>query len=461
MTLTKNQMIPLSITALSNDGNGIGRYEGFAVFVPFTAVGDTLTVRIAKVCKSYAFGIVAEILSPSPDRIAADCSIFGKCGGCCFRHLAYDAELRAKEGFVSDAMLRLGGIDLPVKPILPSPDEQRYRNKVQYPVYQDESGTVKAGFFAGRSHRVIPCADCKLQPEVLNQISTTVCALLTQFKISAYDETLHKGIVRHIYLRHAITTGEIMLCLVINSKTLPFAKDFCDALIEKQPQISTVVLNINREKTNVITGTVCKTIYGSGNIHDEMAGVPVTLNPLSFYQVNTKGANRLYAAAAALADLKPEETLLDLYCGAGTIGLSMAHQCKKLIGVEIIPEAIESAKQNAKNMGIEHAEFLCSDAGKAAEKLAAQGLAPDVVVLDPPRKGCDEITLNAVLKMHPQRIIMVSCNPSTAARDTKYLSDNGYKPQVIQPVDMFPRTKHVETCVLLSHKNPQTSPPSL
>lgn len=453
MTLIKNQIIPLSITALSSDGNGIGRYEGIAIFVPFSAVGDSLQIRITKVCKNYAFGIIDTIVLPSPDRIVSDCTIFGKCGGCCFRHISYDAELRAKQSFVSDAMQRLGNIALPIQPILRSPQEQRYRNKVQYPVYQDENGTIKAGFFAGRSHRVIPCEDCKLQPKILNHISATVCSLLTQFKISAYDETLHKGIVRHIYLRHAITTGEIMLCLVVNASALPHAKQFCDALLQKHPEVTTILLNINREKTNVITGDVCKTIYGNGTIQDTMAGVPVNLNPLSFYQVNTEGANRLYAAAASLAALNPEEILLDLYCGAGTIGLSMAHQCKKLIGVEIIPEAIESAKRNAKALGVSHAEFLCGDAGKAAQRLAADGLAPDVVILDPPRKGCDEITLNAVLSMHPKRIIMISCNPSTAARDVKYLSENRYRPDIIQPVDMFPRTKHCECIIKMTAIN--------
>lgn len=450
MPLVKNQIIPLTVDALSSDGSGIGRFEGMAVFVPFTAVGDVLRVRAVKVCKSYAFGIVEQLVSSGAGRVPADCEIFGKCGGCCFRHLAYAEELRAKQGFVADAMRRIGGITLPVREILPSPSPERYRNKVQYPLFRAANGSVQAGFYAGRSHRPVPCADCRLQPVLLNRIAQTFCDLLTRYGVSVYDERAHKGLARHIYLRHAVTTGRVLACLVCNGRRLPHAREICAALTRAHPEVESVVLNVNTRQTNVITGTECIVLHGPGVLRDTLCGVPVALDPLSFYQVNTAGAERLYGVAAALAAPGPSDTLLDLYCGAGAIGLSMAARCKRLIGVEIVPEAVENARRAAEEMGAAHAEFLCADAGTAAERLAADGLLPDVVVLDPPRKGCDAATLDAVLRMAPGRIVMISCNPATAARDVRYLSERGYTPTDVQPVDLFPRTKHVETVCLMS-----------
>ena len=448
MPLKKNQIIPLEITALSSDGNGVGRWEGQAVFVPFTAVGDQADVRIVKVCKTYSFGIIQALHTPGPSRVLAGCEIYQKCGGCCLRHISYEAELDAKRGFVADAMRRLGGLRAEVLPTLASPQPERYRNKVQYPLYQDENGEVHAGFFASRSHRVIPCQDCLLQPELLNQIARDACALLTRYHIPVYSEEQHRGFARHIYLRHAVTTGEVLFCLVANGRTMPHQQDFCRELCARHPQIRSIVLNVNTQKTNVILGRECIPWIGPGVLADEMAGVPVELSPLSFYQVNTLGAGLLYRQAREFAGLTGSETLLDLYCGAGTIGLSMADACARLIGVEIVPEAIADAQRNARRMGVHHAEFYCADAQKAARMLREQGLAPDVVILDPPRKGCTEETLAHVCAMGPRRIVMVSCNPATAARDAAWLSCQGYTVQKIQPVDMFPRTKHVE-CVLL------------
>lgn len=456
MPLLKNQIVPLTIDTLSSDGNGVGRFDGMAVFVPFTAIGDVLEVRIVKVCKSYAFGIIARIAAPGAGRIPADCAIFGKCGGCCFWHLSYTTELQAKQGFVENAMQRIGGLALPVQKILPSPQPKRYRNKVQYPLFRADDGNVRTGFYASRSHRPVPCADCLLQPRLLNQIADTVCELLTQYGISVYDERTHRGLARHLYLRHAAATNRALVCLVCNGRRLPHAEEFCAALCAAHPEVESVVLNVNTQQTNVVTGTQCVPLFGPGVLRDTLRGVPVVLDPLSFYQVNTEGADRLYGVAAALAAPGPSDTLLDLYCGAGAIGLSMAAQCKRLIGVEIVPEAAENARRAATEMGLSHAEFLCADAGAAAAKLAADGLLPDIVILDPPRKGCSTDTLNAVLRMAPRRIVMISCNPATAARDIKYLAAQGYAAEVIQPVDLFPRTKHVETVVLLSHKNPTT-----
>lgn len=450
MPLYKNQTIPLKITALSSDGNGIGKYDGMAVFVPFAAPEDELIVRIVKPSPSYAFGIIENIITPSIHRTLPNCSIFGKCGGCSFRHISYEEELRQKRSFVTDSFNRIGKISAPVSSTLPSPDIDRYRNKVQIPV-STNNGTAVTGFYAGRSHRSIPCKDCYIQPQIFTEISQYICELLNIYKISIYNEASHSGIVRHIFLRHSVIFNKVMVCLVINKKRLPFQDEITKQLTDKFTQISTIVLNINREKTNVVLGEKCCTIFGSGELEDIMSGVPVKLNPLSFYQVNTKGAEQLYAVAAAFAGLTKEDILLDLYCGAGTIGLSMAHYCKQLIGVEIVPQAIENAKDNAEKMGILNSEFICADASQAAEKLFADGVQPNVIILDPPRKGCEENGLLAVCKMQPKTIVMVSCNPATAARDCFFLQQSGYTVSAIQPVDMFPRTKHVE-CVILLQK---------
>ncbi len=456
---SKNQVVPLTITALSSDGNGIGHIDGMAVFVAGAVVGDELDVRLVKLCKTYAFGIIQNIRAASPHRIEPDCSVCSSCGGCDFRAMTYEAELEAKKGFVQDAMTRLGGLDVIVDEILPSPCENSYRNKVQYPVARLGDGKVTAGFYASRSHRVIPCPDCRLQPAVLNGIIRTLCSLMEHMKISVYDEATGRGLVRHLYLRHGVHSGEVMVCLVCNGTKLPRQQDFIERLLQLHPEITTVVLNVNTKNTNVVTGTENIVLFGPGYIRDTMCGVPVQLDPLAFYQVNTLGAEQLYSVAAQFAaeGAVKNGLLLDLYCGAGTIGLSMADRFEKLIGVEIVPQAVENARANAAAMGFgtHKPGFICAHAGKAAAQLAAEGLAPDVIVLDPPRKGCDTPTLDAVLRMSPACIVMVSCNAATAARDAKYLTDHGYAVRKVKPVDMFPRTKHVETVVLLSREKGQ------
>lgn len=449
MAVQKNQCIPLEITGLTSEGSGVGRYEGEAVFVPGTAPGDRITARIVKDCKRYAYGIVDKLEQPGPGRREEDCPICRPCGGCCFRHLTYEAELEAKKDIVLDAFRRIGGLELPIDQVLASPQEDRYRNKVQFPVQKDEQGHTIAGFYAGRSHRIIPCEDCLLQPAILNQIAQAVCSWMDENGVSPYDEASHTGLVRHIFLRRGTHSGQIMLCLVINGHSLPHSEAFCSAMLQQFPEIQTILLNVNTQRTNVITGLESIPLYGPGYIEDTMCGVPVRLGPLSFYQVNTPSAERLYALARQYAQLKPTDRLLDLYCGMGTIGLSMAQDCADLVGVEIIPEAVESARQNAARMGVT-ARFLCADAGQAASQLAAEGLAPDVILLDPPRKGCDVATLDAVCTMAPRRVVMISCNPATAARDVRYLADHGYQPERLSCADLFARTKHVETVVLLS-----------
>ena len=454
MPLQKNQLLTLRIERLSNDGSGVAHSsEGEAVFVPGTAPGDEAQVRIVKDCGRYAFGILDKLLTPSPDRIPVDCVVAGPCGGCSLRHLDYAAELRAKQESVADAFRRIGGLDVPVLDALPSPEVDRYRNKVQFPVGRDKDGAPCIGFYAGRTHRIVPCPDCKLQPGVLNDIGNTLCAFFAAHGIQPYDEERGKGLVRHIFLRRGAHSGQIMVCLVCTRLKLPHSDELVALLREKFRDIATILINVNAKKTNVILGEESVTLYGPGCIEDTLCGVPVRLGPLSFYQVNTLAAERLYGVAAEYAQLEPDDILLDLYCGMGTIGLSMANHCRELIGVEIIPEAIDSAKANAARMGdavAAKSRFFCADAGEAAARLAAEGLRPDVIMLDPPRKGCDETTLSAVVQMSPRRVVYVSCNPSTAARDAAWLGQHGYRAEKVQPVDLFPRTKHVETVVLLS-----------
>ena len=454
MPLQKNQILTLRIERLSSDGSGVAHSaDGEAVFVPGTAPGDEARVRIVKDCGRYAFGILDELLTPSPDRIPVDCPVAGPCGGCSLRHLDYAAELRAKQESVLDAFRRIGGLEVPVLDILPSPDVDRYRNKVQFPVGIDKNGVPCIGFYAGRTHRIVPCPDCKLQPGVLNEIGNALCAFFAQQGIRPYDEQSGKGLVRHIFLRRGAHSGQIMVCLVCTRAKLPHAEQLCTALRGQFPAISTILLNVNAKNTNVILGSENHILYGPGYIEDTLCGVPVRLGPLSFYQVNTLAAERLYGVAAQYAQLSPDDTLLDLYCGMGTIGLSMAEQCRELIGVEIVPEAIESAKANAARMGeavAAKSRFFCADAGQAATQLAAEGLHPNIVMLDPPRKGCDEATLSAVVRMAPRRVVYVSCNPATAARDAAWLEQNGYHAEKVQPVDLFPRTKHCECVIALS-----------
>lgn len=453
MPLFKNEIITLEITALTNEGSGVGHFSdnsgerGMAVFVPFTAVGDVISCRIVKALKSYAYGRIENIITPSADRIENDCPVYGRCGGCCFRHISYEAELRAKDGFVRDAFSRIGGLSPELLPIRGSESSDGYRNKLQMPVAKQDGRTV-CGFFSERSHRVIPTEKCALQPELFAEITKFVTEQADKLRISVYNEEKHEGVLRHIYLRRGHYSGEVCLCLVARRKVPEFTK-LANSVTERFPQVTGVVLNINRDKTNVILGEEEIVLFGKPTISDTMCGVSVEISPKSFYQVNTPAAEALYRQAAEFAE--PEgKTLLDLYCGAGTIGLSMAKSAKRLIGAEIVPEAVENAKSNALRNSISNAEFICADAGECAKKLEHSGERPDVIILDPPRKGCDEGTLTACAAMSPERIVMISCNPATAARDCKRLSELGYSVNRVRPFDLFPRTSHVECVALLT-----------
>ena len=369
MPLQKNQLLTLRIERLSSDGSGVAHSpEGEAVFIPGTAPGDEAQVRIVKDCGRYAFGILDKLLTPSPDRIPVDCAVAGPCGGCSLRHMDYAAELRSKQESVADAFRRIGGLDVPVLDALPSPEVDRYRNKVQFPVGRDKNGAPCIGFYAGRTHRIVPCPDCKLQPGVLNDIGNALCSFFAAHGIQPYDEESGKGLVRHIFLRRGTHSGQIMVCLVCTRPKFPHSEKLVAALREQFSDIASVLINVNAKKTNVILGEETVSLYGPGYIEDTLCGVPVRLGPLSFYQVNTLAAERLYSIAAEYAQLEPSDVLLDLYCGMGTIGLSMADRCRELIGVEIVPEAIDSAKANAARMGdavAAKSRFFCADAGQA------------------------------------------------------------------------------------------------
>lgn len=445
----KNQHFTAEITDLTAEGNGVCKIDRFTVFVPDAAVGDIINGKIVKVLKSYGFGICESIISPSPDRIDSDCDISKKCGGCVFRHISYEAECRIKDSIVKNAFRRIGGLDPDFEPFMGCDFTSSYRNKAQFPV-ASVNGKIISGFYAPRSHRIIPVTDCSLQSASFAPILEDILQMVNNSSISAYNEITGTGLLRHIYFRTGAHSGEIMVCFVVRKDCSRLLIPICKKLASKYPDIKSFIMNINPDKTNVILGKKCLTLFGKDTISDTMCKNNIEISPLSFYQVNTLQAERLYAKALEFAKPDSDTVLADLYCGAGTIGLSMARAVKKIVGVEIIPEAVENARSNGKRNNISNAEFYCGDAGKVFSRLRTEGCSPDIIVVDPPRKGCSEETLDNIVKASPKRIVMISCNPSTAARDAKWLSENGYCVDKVCGVDLFPRTGHVEAVVLLS-----------
>ena len=449
----KNEIVEMKITGMTAQGAGVGHYQGMAVFTPLTAPGDVARVRIVKAAKNYAYGRLEELVSPSPDRMEPDCPCFAQCGGCCYRHITYEAELGIKEARVQDALTRIGGFrSLPVRPILGADSRDGYRNKALLPLGTKKDGSLSMGFYAVNSHRIVDCEDCRLQPEEFNRAMGAFREWAAAYGDPVYDEATHSGRMRRLYLRKGEMTGQILACVVVNGNGLHHESELIEALKQAVPGLASVVVNSNRERTNVALGQKCRTIYGMDTIEDTLCGLRFKLSPLSFYQVNRTQAERLYEVAARYAGLTGQELLLDLYCGAGTIGLSMAGMARRLLGVEIVPQAVENARENARLNGIENAEFFCGDAGEAARMLAERGERLDVIVLDPPRKGCSPDLVRTVAEFGPKRIVYVSCDPATLARDLKLFAELGYPPVEAMPVDMFPGTAHVETVVLLSHK---------
>ena len=443
--MKKNDELILNITDVTAEGSGVGKYEGMVIFIPLTAVGDEVRIKILKVKKNYAFGKLLEIITPSPDRIEIDCNAFNKCGGCVYRHISYKAECALKENKVKEAVKRIGGVEMEPQPILYGEDINHYRNKAQLPI--DCEG--KAGFYAFHSHRIIPIDNCALQPPVFAEIIKECENWIAENNISIYDENLNKGLLRHLYLRIAQKTNEIMLTLVINGDTLIKSEKLVSSITEKFKEVKSIQININKQDTNVILGDKCKVIYGEPYITDVLCGIKVRLSPLSFYQVNRTMAERLYEKAKLYAE-PDNKKILDLYCGAGTIGLSMAEKAESIIGVEIIPEAIEDAKFNVLNNNIKNARFICADAAEAAVTLAKESIKVDVVIVDPPRKGCSSELIEVICNsFSPERVVYVSCDPATLARDIKIFSDYGYELKEYTPCDLFPRTSHVECCSLI------------
>ena len=448
MPLSKNQIMEMEIAGLSSDGNGVGRAEGMAVFVPGTAPGDRLRVRIVKVLSRYAFGRVEEILTPGPGRVAPDCPAFGPCGGCALRQLDYAAECEAKTGFVRDAFSRLGGLSVAVSPVVPAPAPDRYRNKVQFPVAPGPA----IGFYRARTHRVVDVEDCLLQPEGVTALRRAFKNWMERYRVPAYDEGTCQGLIRHLYVR-TNQAGEALCCVVANGTRLPHAPELVQSLRQAAPALAGLVLNTNTKDTNVILGPNYRTIWGRDFLEERLCGMTFRLSVPSFFQINRAQTERLYAQALEFAGLTGQETVLDLYCGIGTISLALAQRAGQVIGAEIVPEAVQDAQANAARNQVPNARFLCGDAGEAAFQLAAEGVRPQVICVDPPRKGLAPEVPEILASMAPDRIVYVTCDPATLARDVKRFGELGYPAVKARAVDLFPRTAHVETVCLLSKLN--------
>ncbi|MBO5883399.1 MAG: 23S rRNA (uracil(1939)-C(5))-methyltransferase RlmD [Clostridia bacterium] len=451
--MKKGDRFLLDITDINNLGCGVGRHEGIVVFVKGAVTDDRIETEIIKVTKNYLVGRLLKLISPSPFRSEAPfCQAPMSCGGCVYRNISYDYELKIKEGYVRGAFDKAGLSDVTVLPTLSAGKVSHYRNKGQYPVRRIK-GEIRAGFFASKTHNVIPFSDCEIQNETFAKIVDAVCRYATENGIEAYDEEKGTGLLRHIYLRVGEKTGQIMLCLVINGNTLPQSEKFVEHIRNTEPNIVSVMLNSNKKNTNVILGNRFVTLFGKDYIEDELCGLKFKISADSFYQVNRDGAELLYSLAAEAADLDGHELLLDLYCGTGTIGLSMSDKAEKLIGIEIVGSAVECAKENARANNKKNAEFYCADAGDANEILKITGgRRPDVVVIDPPRKGSTEELVECLAKLEVPKVVYVSCDPDTLARDCVWFRKHGYSIGDVRTVDMFPRTGHVESVVCLTKK---------
>lgn len=457
MEFKKNQIVELYIDDIGNEGEGIGHIDGYALFLKDAVIGDKVRAKIIKTKKNYGFARVEEVIEASKDRVSPRCSKARQCGGCTLQHLAYEKQLEYKFNKVKNCLERIGGlenIEEKMEPILGMEEPFYYRNKAQFPVGYDKEGNLITGFYAGRTHHIIDCTHCMIQHPVNEQILLKVLDYMKKNNITAYDEKTHKGLVRHIVTRVGFKTGEIMVCLVVNGskKNLRNLEMLVDSLTEVEGMTS-ICVNINKEKTNRILGSKIEEVYGKPYIYDYIGNVKYQIGPLSFFQVNPTQTKVLYEKAMEYADLKGEETVWDLYCGIGTISLFLAQKAKKVYGVEIVKEAIDDARLNAKMNGFDNAEFFV---GKAEEVLPREyeknGVYAGTIVVDPPRKGCDSKLLETMVKMTPKRIVYVSCDPATLARDLKVLSEQGYEVEKVCAVDQFSHSSHVETVVRLKRK---------
>lgn len=450
--LEKNKQYQALVTDYTAEGQGVAHVEGCAVFLPNAIAGETCLIRIEKAAKTWAAGKIVEILARSPHRVNRECPVAKLCGGCDFWHMDYAEETRLKADRVRSALNRIGGENLQDMPILSAPTCYGYRNKAQYPV-ASRKGRVYAGFFKAGTHQVVENERCLILPEESDRVRDMVIDYVNHYRISAYDEQTGKGLLRHIYVRRGQVSGQVLVCLVVNGRKLPHTEVLVERL-KAVPGFTSLVLSVNTRAGNTVLGEEFLTLYGPGYIEDTLCGLTFRLSPRSFYQVNHHQAQRLYETAIAQAEITKEDLVLDLYCGVGTITLVMAKAAGRVIGVEVVEQAVLDARENAARNGIENAEFFCGDAGKAALELERQGICPDVVVVDPPRKGLNADTIEALSRMAPRRIVYVSCDPATLARDVALLKQRGYALKNAVAADLFPRCSHVETvCLLTSVKN--------
>ena len=455
MEFRKNDLVTLEIEDCGIDGEGIGKADGFTVFVKDAVIGDTVTAKIIKAKKNYGYGRLMEVLKPSPYRVELKCEFARQCGGCQLQALSYDQQLVFKTNKVKGHLERIGGFtDIPMEPIIGMDELFHYRNKAQFPVGRNKEGKIVTGFYAGRTHNIIENRDCALGVAENKEVLDRVIAHMEKYGIEPYNEATGKGLVRHVLIRYGYFTKEVMVCLILNGNKLPKEEQLVKSLCEI-PGMTSITINVNKKHSNVILGEEIRLLWGQEYITDRIGDISYQISPLSFYQVNPMQTQKLYAKALEYADLHGEETVWDLYCGIGTISLFLAQKAKFVRGVEIVPAAIENAKENAKLNGLENTEFFV---GKAEEVLPREykknGVYADVIVVDPPRKGCDETLLETMVEMNPERIVYVSCDSATLARDLKYLCERGYELRKVCPVDQFGMTVHVETVVLLSQQKP-------
>ena len=464
MAYLKNQILDVEITDISDSGEGIGKVDGYTLFVKDALIGDKVKARLTKVKKNYSFARLEEIITPSKDRVTPPCKYHRQCGGCQIQAMSYEAQLKFKYNKVKNDLVRIGGFDEEFiesisEPIIGIENPFRYRNKAQYPVGLSKDGQIIAGFYAGRTHSIISNTNCLLGCEENEQILETIISYMNKNEIAPYDEVSGRGIVRHVLIRKGFTTSEIMVCVVINADRLK-NEEMLVSMLTENPDIKSISINVNKKNTNVILGDKCRTLFGTDTITDYIGDVKFKISPLSFFQVNPVQTKKLYGKALEYADLSGNETVWDLYCGIGTISLFLAKKAKHVFGIEIVPEAISDAKENTKINGIENASFYTGAAedlapellsGKFDSSVSKDDTIPDVIVVDPPRKGCDETLLNTILSVKPEKIVYVSCDPATLSRDLKILTASGeYELRKVCAVDQFSQTVHVETVVLMS-----------
>ena len=448
--MKKNDKLILDIKDITNEGMGVGHADGMAVFVPFTMPGDSIEALIVKVKSSYAYGKCVNIIKSSENRTEPFCAAFKRCGGCQLMHMTYSAQLAAKKKFIYDALTRLGGQDKNIEiDMIGAPDITGYRNKMVYPIGEDKDGNTVCGFYAQRSHSIVPLKACALGMGDDSVIISTVLEYMKKYNVKPYNEEKHKGSIRRIFIRRGRYSGETMVVLSANSKKLPNEDALVSNLKEADSSITSVILNTNEKRTNLVLGESNRTLFGRPYITDTLCGNDYEISPHSFFQVNPVQTETLYKKAIEYAEITDSDTVFDIYCGIGTISLAAAKSAKKVIGVEIVEEAIKNAKQNAVSNGVSNTEFYAGSAEEIVPKLVQGGEKPDIVILDPPRKGSDNITLSTIISAVPKRIVYVSCNPATLARDIKILNEGGYKLEKVTGVDMFANSVHVESVALM------------